>query len=611
MLIAPPPLNEAARLCFLESLDILDTPAEESFDRITRLASRLLNVPIALVSLVDMNRQWLKSHHGLSVQATDRDVAFCAHALHAEEVLVIPDAKADLRFADNPLVVGEPFVRFYAGVPLRFAGDLAVGTLCVIDTQPRQLSDTDRANLQDLARIVEREMLHRSLAIDAQKVQQAERAALISSEARFRLVFKESPLSKVLIGPQGRILESNREFCELLGVTPEVSVLIHLPQLVHDQDRPALEQAWQRLASGERDAKVAEMRLDVPDGRQLWVELSLAAQFDSQGAILQVVASFRDLSERKRRQLQLQRYQASLELQVAQRTEELESSQQTLQAIADNLPVLIAHIGPDLHYHFNNATYQQVFGLAPAQLKGLHVEEVLPEDVYRKLLPHFETALAGHRVETDNVRFSESDPRIWHVSYIPDIRKGKVEGFFVMSLDVTERKHKEQTLLDQATMDALTGLPNRLALHRELKSILQQEVAFALYFVDLDGFKQVNDGYGHEVGDDLLQAAASRMLNTMRGEDTVARLAGDEFVVIAQSVANHASARDVARKLCDTLAAPFELAGHRVSIGASIGIYIHHSGQEGVTVGSVLAHADKAMYEAKRAGRNGYSIVSG
>jgi diguanylate cyclase with GAF sensor len=114
MQIAPSPLNEAARLCFLESLNILDTPAEETFDRITRLASVLLEVPMALVSLVDMNRQWFKSRQGVDVAETTRDVAFCAHALHAEDILVIPDACADPRFEDNPLV---PAGRASASMP--------------------------------------------------------------------------------------------------------------------------------------------------------------------------------------------------------------------------------------------------------------------------------------------------------------------------------------------------------------------------------------------------------------------------------------------------------------------------------------------------------------
>ncbi|MBO9550301.1 diguanylate cyclase [Pseudomonas sp.] len=610
MQIAPSPLNEAARLCFLESLNILDTPAEETFDRITRLASVLLDAPMALVSLVDMNRQWFKSRQGVEVAETTRDVAFCAHALHAEDILVIPDASADPRFEDNPLVTGGPRIRFYAGVPLRFAGELTVGTLCVLDTRPRQVSETELAHLRDLARIVEREMLHRSLALDSgSAVKQAEQGALVSSEARFHRVFDNSPTSKALVGLDGRILEPNREFCQLLGRAKEWLVLTRLGGLIDPQDLAKLDAPWQQIVAGEQDSLVIEVRLVTPTNGALWSELSVSALRNERGVTEQLVVFVRDVSERKRRQQQLQRYQATLEQQVAQRTEELARSQETLQAIADNIPVLIAQIGTNLEYRFNNAVYRQIFGVEPTQLKGRKVQDVLPTDVYQQLLPYFHKALAGERVEADNVRYSPDDTRIWHASYVPDIRNGKVEGFFAMSLDVTERKRKEKTLLDQATLDPLTGLPNRAALHEELDFALQQRAAFALFFIDLDGFKQVNDQHGHEAGDAVLQAAAGRMLAIMRADDTVARLAGDEFVVIAQAVANQASAQDIARKLCDVLSAPVAVEGAEVAVGASIGVYLNHSGHDPQTAEDALALADKAMYEAKRSGRNRFSVV--
>ena len=335
----------------------------------------------------------------------------------------------------------------------------------------------------------------------------------------------------------------------------------------------------------------------------------MSALRNERGVTEQLVVFVRDISERRRRQQQLQRYQATLEQQVAQRTEELARSQETLQAIADNIPVLIAHIGTHLEYRFNNAVYRQIFGVEPTQLKGRKVQDVLPADVYEQLLPCFQKALAGERVEADNVRYSLDDPRIWHATYVPDIRNGKVEGFFVMSLDVTERKRKEKTLLDQATLDPLTGLPNRAALHEELDFVLKQRAAFALFFIDLDGFKQVNDQHGHEAGDAVLQAAAGRMLAAMRADDTVARLAGDEFVVIAQAVTNQASARDIAGKLCDVLSAPIAVEGAEVAVGASIGVYLNHSGHDPQTAEDALALADKAMYEAKRGGRNRFSMV--
>ena len=152
------PSNEQARLETLRSLDILDTPPEEQFDRLTRIAKRLFGVPIALVSLVDENRQWFKSCIGLNTSETPRDISFCGHAILGNEVFIIPDALADDRFADNPLVLNEPNIRFYAGCPLRAPDGSKLGTLCIIDRQPKNFGNEDIEALMDLASMVEHEL---------------------------------------------------------------------------------------------------------------------------------------------------------------------------------------------------------------------------------------------------------------------------------------------------------------------------------------------------------------------------------------------------------------------------------------------------------------------
>ncbi|SAK69709.1 diguanylate cyclase [Caballeronia glebae] len=164
MLVAPTPENESARLATLRTLGILDTPAEERFDRLTRLARRLFDVPIALVSLIDENRQWFKSCAGLGVQETSRDISFCGHAILHDDVFVIPDARADMRFHDNPLVTGDPGIRFYAGQPLMVPNGSKLGTLCLIDTRPRELDGEERGLLRDLAHIAEKEIAAIELA---------------------------------------------------------------------------------------------------------------------------------------------------------------------------------------------------------------------------------------------------------------------------------------------------------------------------------------------------------------------------------------------------------------------------------------------------------------
>ena len=159
------PPAEVARLETLKSLDILDTPQEERFDRLTRMAKRLFNVPIALVSLVDENRQWFKSCVGLPVSETPRDISFCGHAILGDGVFIIPDAAADERFNDNPLVVNEPNIRFYAGCPLRALNGGQMGTLCIIDDKPRDFEDHDLDALKDLAAMAEQELAALQLAV--------------------------------------------------------------------------------------------------------------------------------------------------------------------------------------------------------------------------------------------------------------------------------------------------------------------------------------------------------------------------------------------------------------------------------------------------------------
>ena len=158
------PQDEEARLKTLKSLNILDTPAEERFDRLTRIAKRIFGVPIILVSLVDENRQWFKSRVGLSASETPRDISFCGHAILGDEIFIIPDAAKDDRFADNPLVLDEPYIRFYAGYPLISPDGSKLGTLCIMDHKPRNLSAEDIEILNDLGAIVEREIAAVQLA---------------------------------------------------------------------------------------------------------------------------------------------------------------------------------------------------------------------------------------------------------------------------------------------------------------------------------------------------------------------------------------------------------------------------------------------------------------
>jgi diguanylate cyclase (GGDEF)-like protein len=153
------PSNEKSRLIKLHTTKLLDTVGEERFDRVTRLAKRIFGVEMALISLIDENRQWFKSCAGTTLTETPRDISFCAHTILGEEPFIIPDASTDQRFNDNPLVTSSPNIRFYAGVPLMLDSEFRLGTLCIVDDKPRHLTKEEINDLIDLAKLAERELV--------------------------------------------------------------------------------------------------------------------------------------------------------------------------------------------------------------------------------------------------------------------------------------------------------------------------------------------------------------------------------------------------------------------------------------------------------------------
>jgi two-component system, sensor histidine kinase len=210
------PANEAARLDALRAYDVLDTPPEAAFDDLTRLASQICGTPVAMVSLIDGNRQWFKSRVGTEMTETPRDVAFCAHAILQPDLFMVTDAEADERFADNPLVTAAPHVRFYAGAPLITPEGLALGTLCAVDQVPRQLSHEQQEALRALARqAMDQFQLRRNLK------QLRELEVLRDSLVQMIVHDMRTPLTAVLSGLQTlqRLGGLNEVQSELLGIS--------------------------------------------------------------------------------------------------------------------------------------------------------------------------------------------------------------------------------------------------------------------------------------------------------------------------------------------------------------------------------------------------------
>ena len=316
MSTTPPPIpaNDAARVAALHELGILDTPDDDSFDNLTRLAAGLFDVPIALVSLVDSSRQWFKSSYGLCVSETSRDVSFCAYVIHTGDLLLIEDASQDARFAQNPLVTGEPHIRFYAGAPLRSNSGFVLGTLCLIDTTPRVLSSTQQQHLELLARQVEQliQMHYQTRALE----DEIARTNVVS--ARYEAIIKGAAAGIVRINGKGRIIEVNRFVCTMLGYSENELIGQNVKMLMPERwakDHDGYLAAYQRTGH----AKVIGTRREVDaqhrNGDTIPVHLAISEVALGAGAdnhderqFIGILSDLRDIRaarERERQERQL------------------------------------------------------------------------------------------------------------------------------------------------------------------------------------------------------------------------------------------------------------------------------------------------------------------
>ncbi|MDB5817904.1 MAG: hypothetical protein JWQ11_1544 [Rhizobacter sp.] len=310
----------------------------------------------------------------------------------------------------------------------------------------------------------------------------------------------------------------------------------------------------------------------------------------------------------------------SLEVRIEARTRDLVSTNQQLRdaqtllrGVTDNLPVLIAYIDTEQRLRFYNATYEKWFGIDQEVHVGRLMKDVVGLDLYEPRRPMIERALTGEHVVISTAVERLGVRRDIESHYVPHFgADGRVLGLYALSTDVTELKANARKLEQLARSDTLTGLPNRLSFDERLPEALargrRSGLGIAVLFVDIDHFKQVNDRFGHATGDALLKTFAFRLKEGVRETDTVARLAGDEFVLILEGLHDDREASAMAAQVLGAICKPAVCNGAEIDMSASVGVA--WCGDCRTDADEILARADRALYQSKEAGRRTFRLLS-
>jgi PAS domain S-box-containing protein len=408
------PDDEAQRQRALDRYAIVDTLPEQAYDDITALAAQICGVPIAIVSLVDHERQWFKSRVGVDAEGTHRDLAFCAHAILDEKLLEVPDATADQRFSDNPLVTGAPGIRFYAGTPLVTPDHFALGTLCVIDTVPRRLSEGQLGALAALGRQVVAQLELR------RQVDELKHLAgdIRDSEKRFIDAFDHAVIGSALVSVEGRFLRANRALCNLVGRSEIELQALTFQEISHPDDRTSGTDAVASVLSGQQASAQIEKRYIHKSGRTIWAQVGFSLLRNKSGAPDHFIVQIADISPRKA----------------------AEADRDRLFAMSLD-PVCVA--GLDGYFKQVNPAWEKVLGWTSDEMKARPWMEFVHPDDTEPSHQAVDRLLAGESVTGFENRYRCKDGSYRWLSWnaIPHLEEGLLFGAV---RDTTERRGADE-----------------------------------------------------------------------------------------------------------------------------------------------------------------------
>ncbi|WP_158592193.1 GGDEF domain-containing protein [Noviherbaspirillum sedimenti] len=407
-------------------------------------------------------------------------------------------------------------------------------------------------------------------------------------QAQLQAVNDASPLGLIYTSLDGDCSYANRTMERMVGLPLSALRSKAWRRCLHPQDRARLLAALASWNAQQDPPYTGICRLRCAEDDFLWVALKVVPVLLA-GKAVGYVGSVEDITERRANELALIK------------------SEQRLRLITDNIPALVAYVTVDERVAFANRRYEESYGILHEELVGMLVSEVLGPEVYAQSRDYVRQALSGTPMLFERTVRCDDGVRYERVSYIPDTDPhGAVAGYFGLVEDITALKQVETQLRQLVRVDALTGIANRIQFEERCADAVRYSRRYgtlmALLFLDIDHFKEINDSCGHQGGDDVLREFAERLQACVRDTDTVARLAGDEFVIVLEGLGAAEEAQAVAQKIIVAMERPFDVCGRQRRVTTSIGVAVRQ--QEEEDAAALLGRADEALYRAKSAGRN-------